>query len=382
MRVPQFLKRAKFKHDLRTLGKHHREIYGVSLDQQFREAWHLHQLNDIEVYEYVDNHFSAPDMRLEEKEKFVSYNQLCWIQRDLNPRAERGILNKWVLYHILTDAGLPRPRVYGLFDPVFGYTTEGDSFNSIDDLRRILDENNLTKFVIKPASGDKGTNVWVFSKRQGDLFTTLAGDKMSMEDLHHLMLEMFNTGMPHRRDGIILQERVQQHDVLQKINPNCTNTLRVITLINNAGEVEVMINQLKFGRGKSMVDNASKGAATSYVFDDGTISRVAVISRESLEMHECHPDTGAQAAGLKLPYYKEAIELAKEAQRRIPQLRSVGWDIAITNDGPMIIEGNTWYGWHPQPRGRKGMICPGLREILDKEIMPKYRGNSTPADRG
>jgi hypothetical protein len=365
----------KFKRDLRKLGSLHRETYGMKFADQFREAWHLHELNDLEAYEYVDYHLSSPDISLAVKETFASYNQLCWIQRELNPRAERGALNKWVLYHILTDAGLPTPRVYGLFDPVFGYTTEQKPFRSMDDLRRILDENNLSEFVIKPASGDKGYDVCVFSERRGDTFVTLAGDEMSLEQVFQLMLDTFNKGMPHRRYGIILQDRVHQHELLENVNPHCTNTLRVITLINNSAEIEVLINQLKFGRGKSMVDNTTQGAASSFINENAVLSKLTHVDRERMIRYEKHPDTNAPAAGLTLPFFKEALQLARDGQRCLPQLRSIGWDIAITNDGPTILEGNAWYGWHPQPRGRIGIITPSLREILDNDIMPKYRGN-------
>jgi hypothetical protein len=266
--------------------------------------------------------------------------------------------------------------VYGLFDPGFGYTPERQPFRSVDDLRRIIEQHNLSEFVIKPASGEKGADVAVIGGRCGDAFVTLVGDELNLEEIYQSMLGLFNEGMPHRRETVILQERIRQHDLLQSINPHCTNTLRVITLINNSAEIEVLANQLKFGRGKAMVDNTSQGGVSCRVQEDSTLGPLIQHSREEFVRFENHPDTGARAAGLKLPYFREAVDLAIAAQRRFPQLRSIGWDIAITNDGPVIIEGNTWYGWFPQLRGRKGMITRGLREILDSDIMPKYRGKS------
>ncbi len=374
MKTPQFFKKLKFKHDLRRLGEQHRKLYGVSFEEQFREAWHLHQLNDLEAYEYVDNHFSAPDLTLEEKERFASYNQLCWIQRELNPRGERGSLNKWVLFHVLSAARLPTPYIYGFFDPDFGYTPERHSFRTAADIGRILDQNNLTDFVIKPANGEKGFDVWVFSGRDGADYLTLAGERMSVEQIHALMLKLFDAGRPHRRDGVLLQQRIEQHDTLAAINPHCTNTLRVITLINSDFEIEVLASQLKFGRGRSMVDNTSQGAVSSFVGSDGAIGPLIYVDSEQMTRYDRHPDTGVQVVGTKLPFFNEAYQLAIEAQRCYPQLRTIGWDIAITNAGPVVIEGNVWYGWQPQVRGRRGFISPGLRKILDDEIMPKYRG--------
>lgn len=54
---------------------------------------------------------------------------------------------------------------------------------------------------------------------------------------------------------------------------------------------------------------------------------------------EAHPDTGFRFENFKIPYFKEACELVKNATKHIPN-GYIGWDVAITPLGPTIVEGN------------------------------------------
>jgi hypothetical protein len=55
---------------------------------------------------------------------------------------------------------------------------------------------------------------------------------------------------------------------------------------------------------------------------------------------ETHPVTGARIAGRRLPYWREAVALVTRIHESFPGLPIVGWDVAFTKDGPVIIEGN------------------------------------------
>ena len=79
-----------------------------------------------------------------------------------------------------------------------------------------------------------------------------------------------------------------------------------------------------------------------------------------------HPNTNILFKGYKVPYFNECKKMVKEATKYIPY-KLVGWDVAITPDGPLIIEGNG--------RGSMGSIDiaygglkkhPVFNEILEK----------------
>ena len=72
------------------------------------------------------------------------------------------------------------------------------------------------------------------------------------------------------------------------------------------------------------------GKVTSRVVDD--IANV----------YEEHPKTKIKFKNLKIPYVKESFEMALKAALEVPEVRYVGWDIAITKKGPVIVEGNEY----------------------------------------
>lgn len=356
----------KFRYDLFKDAAPTRATYGVSYGQQFSEAWHLFKLNQLEPYEYNDNHLSDPLLTMADKERFLSYNQACILNSQLNPLPSRGILQKFAFSQFMGTFEIATPRSFGLFDPDFGYTPSRESFRSVDDIRRVVNNNNLHEFVIKPAGGAKGSGITVITARQGDRFSSGDEHEYDFAGLHQLMLEGFNSGLPHHRESVLMQERIHQHPVLAAVNPNCTNTIRVMTFVNDAGEIEIIGRIIKFGRGKTMVDNVDKGAMMAAIDEKGTIGPLVKYSSSKLKSIDRHPDTDARIADLKLPYFDEAVTLVRAAQLRLPQLRSLGFDIAITPHGPVIIEGNAWWGILPQTITRRGFISPGMREVLNR----------------
>ena len=60
----------------------------------------------------------------------------------------------------------------------------------------------------------------------------------------------------------------------------------------------------------------------------------------SWEWHGRHPGTGAPIEGRILPLWPEALELVTRAHDLNGDRVAVGWDVAILEDGPCLIEGN------------------------------------------
>ena len=55
-----------------------------------------------------------------------------------------------------------------------------------------------------------------------------------------------------------------------------------------------------------------------------------------------HPETHVPLVGYEIPYVKEAVKMCLKASLVVPQVRYIGWDVAVTEKGPVIIEGNTF----------------------------------------
>ncbi|WP_378187991.1 sugar-transfer associated ATP-grasp domain-containing protein [Aquimarina sp. W85] len=137
------------------------------------------------------------------------------------------------------------------------------------------------------------------------------------------------------------QEVVIQHSEINKIYAHCINTIRFDTYIDKGNNIHILSAMMRFGQGGSFVDNASAGGF--YVpldmingeLKEKGCQRLKYGGKELLS----HPDTGVIFKGYKIPFFKEACDLVIQAVTKIPD-RIVGWDIAISKDGPVLIEGN------------------------------------------
>jgi hypothetical protein len=348
------------------LGRDDRQRFGVGYLSQLKEIYALRRLNGLEPHEYFQYRLSNPALTWEEKKAYLSYNQGCALHRELSPLQDRAITTKFLSERYFDWFGIPMPRTYGLFDPRFGRTAAGKSLRNFQEFREFIENLDADRFVLKPAASAKGSGITVIVGREGSIFISADGERYSLEQLFEKCLEGWKSTLSHTSYGLLIQEFIWQHELLHKINPHSLNTLRVITFINDRGEVEVLAAEVKFGVGSSMTDNVSCGGFAAPVDENGILRKAFPENNDSYQPIEKHPTTGLQIAGIKLPYFAEGVALAKRAQLHIPQNRTLAWDIAITDKGPVIIEANVFWGHTIQIAIGRGLITPGLREVLDR----------------
>ena len=141
---------------------------------------------------------------------------------------------------------------------------------------------------------------------------------------------------------VVLEHQLVQHPDMARLHPNSVNTMRIVT-DNVNGNVTIAYIIVKMGTGGSVCDNSGQGGILARVdVDTGRISTPA--TDDYFHVYDTHPDTGIPLVGYQLPMVPEAIAMAKEAAQVFPQVGHVGWDMAVTPDGPAIIEGNNFPG--------------------------------------
>ncbi len=95
--------------------------------------------------------------------------------------------------------------------------------------------------------------------------------------------------------------------------------------------------------GNRTVDNLHAGGIASGVdLDTGALSSASNLGMDAkIGWLDRHPDTRVTIVGRKLPLWQETKDLAVKAHRAFDDRVLVGWDIAITDDGPVVVEGNS-----------------------------------------
>jgi hypothetical protein len=142
-----------------------------------------------------------------------------------------------------------------------------------------------------------------------------------------------------RKKYDLAEEFVVQHPALMELSHSGLNTVRVFTQLYE-GSVDFLGARLRISV-NSPVDNMAAGNLAAPIdIETGIVNGPGVYSDIIKEDKTIHPLTGKAIAGFVIPNWNEVIELAKKAALLTPENRSVGWDIAITENGPELIEGN------------------------------------------
>jgi hypothetical protein len=139
----------------------------------------------------------------------------------------------------------------------------------------------------------------------------------------------------------LVEEVIVQNSKVSKLYPDAVNTLRLFTFLDDNGEVQILNSIFKIGN-KGFVDNFASGGMYTFLDDNGEVICPAIDKKDN--RYSIHPETKEQIIGFKVPNYEKAIELVKEASKLIPEIRYIGWDVAITEKGACLVEGNEFPG--------------------------------------
>ncbi len=164
----------------------------------------------------------------------------------------------------------------------------------------------------------------------------------------------------------LAEEAVIQHEELNKLCSTSVNTLRIVTL-NINGKAHFLYALLRVGSGNNHVDNISSGGMYTLIGENGVLNFPAFCDKTGL-YYDKHPVTGTRFCGFQVPMFEEAIDVCLKAAQVKPGLAYIGWDVAITPDGPVLIEGNILPGYdmaqnskfHPDGKG----LLPTVETIL------------------
>lgn len=214
----------------------------------------------------------------------------------------------------------------------------------------VFKESNLNTLFLKLFKGMGGKGAILIEKTKLEAYINQYGD------------EILNNCYIH-------QETVKQHPNVSTMHAGSVNTLRIESYLDRNNNSHILSAVMRFGIGRSITDNASSGGF--YVSVNLKTETLRGKGRQGVakggRLFTKHPDTNTIIDGFKIPYLKEALELAKNTVRYFPT-RLIGWDIAITENGPVIIEANSLPSLHLTDVAYGGYCNhPLIKDIL-KEI--------------
>ncbi len=206
---------------------------------------------------------------------------------------------------------------------------------------------NAGRVIVKPHDGAEGREVRIFndSTEAEGVFEKLKCDY---------------------RHGAVVEEVVEQDERTASLHPASLNTLRIATLRLDDGII-VLPPIMRVGTNEAVVDNGGSGGIFCQLDENGVIISTC---DEKGRRYEYHPTTHKKLIGFQVPDIAKAIELAKQLSAVCPEVRYVGWDIALSKDGFVMIEGNCVTGfvvWQSSGKGYRTKIDSILKRVKEEK---------------
>ena len=137
----------------------------------------------------------------------------------------------------------------------------------------------------------------------------------------------------------ILEEIVVQHPKMASLCATSVNTCRIATLLGDKQQ-GIVYAFLRIGNGKIMDNVDCGGMAARIDLESGKLLTVGADKQGNTFIK--HPITNTSITGFQIPFWEQAKAMCLEAAQVVPKMRYVAWDVAITENGPTFIEGNSF----------------------------------------
>lgn len=181
---------------------------------------------------------------------------------------------------------------------------------------------NGDRIVLKNSRGDSGEEVKIFH----------LGDNKSPVELRNFMIN---------NNYDLAEEFVTNHNAISLLNSSSLNTIRVVTITTN-NNVKFLFAGLRVGQQGAELDNISQGGTVAKL--DIKTGRIASSFHTLNDKHLSDMKPYFNKIGYQIPFWNELIRMLIDAANITPQIGIVAWDVAITQNGPIIIEGNESFG--------------------------------------
>lgn len=318
------------------------EAASVSKRTLFALLWEALKLrlghSRLGLSEYIDFQLYLDDLTFLEKKAFGGIRTQSILEKILIDDYSRFLsLDKITMYSLLAGYNFPIPHIRAAYRSV--RPSSFVSLRSVDELEQYLRAAKALPVYIKRSFGSYG--------RGNTLISGLEGDNVILGNGTLEPITKFCASLDDARTlGWLLQEPLVSHPAVRKLtNSAKISGLRMHTFFSPSGaEVTKVIFKINTGIRDS--DNFEHGASGNMLgaVDIGTGKVVRVIDGTGTRqvLNPAHPATGMNIIGFQIPYWSEILKLVKDAQAGFPGFICPGWDIALCQDGPKILEINAF----------------------------------------
>lgn len=316
----------RFYNDLKEISKvNHKPAWFMFLDTAVSVLLFGAGLQDYLNYKFYEKSFR-------ERRTYVTIGYMDKVYRTLAKLEYSPFISNKVSFH----------KNYGKYTKREYFSPE-DTFENFEKFLSRHDE-----FVMKPQIGLGGSNIVKVKTSE-------------IEDRQAFYQEI-------REKKACVEELIVQDETWGALSPNSVNTLRVMTGAVN-GRSWLLFAAARIGSGKTLADNFHQGGKGVLV--DLETGRLVGNGIDKKLNESPTSITGIPFDGFQIPYWEEIKKMVLEAALVNDKINIIGWDVAISKDGPLLIEGNRGPGWDLVQvllkKGTKYMLEDLMEEVKKAE---------------
>lgn len=295
-------------------------------------------LKEIRLWGVLD-----PTLSAKQRKRYVSKRHFMQFQARTSPKSHAALLeDKEVFYRYAAAIGMPIPSTVGFLSCHHSRSTaQVTPEQHHAALEHAITAQEGRALLLKPTNGVYGQGLRSFQVQDGQLHEH--GEPVTLSALMQSLPE---------RSRHVLQERLRNHPTLQALTGVSTlQTLRVVTGLPPypCARATVLSAAWRSVVEDTLADNFDYGRSGNLRArvdcETGQILQVVRAARTGFGLEDVrhHPNTDAELVGQTLPDWPQVIELLSTFAPLFYPIRLVGWDVALTDKGPRVLEGNFWF---------------------------------------
>lgn len=310
----------------------------------------------LPFHEYVQyGVYDTARLSPEDQSRFIT-NSLHWpiTRRCCDMTWQATTEDKWLCSHILSRSAIRVPQTLAVIDKSDRLYPETHKISTAEDLRAFLTAQDSL-----PLFGKENRGICSFGA-----FLAEDADGETMQLKHQGRLDYETCMAEFIGDTPYLLQRLERNHPFFERYTDSLATIRVCVMITEAG-IKFPFAVLKLPSRDNVADSFWRpgNLACNLAVDSGEI--VTARGKDALGTtdHEVHPETGVPLTGERLPHWEKVLDMARACAPIFRPVRYQSMDIAIAQDGPVLIEINTGGGFDlPQLASGQGFLTD---EVLD-----------------
>jgi len=340
--------------EVRSRGPFVRSAYGIGMLEQLKGCLAVTAAFRAGPGGYYDYRLFLRE-RWAQRNDFVYDDEmwvlLAWLNSKLGPEEVKDLRDKCRFEARASKAALPVIPILAAFDQ--GAAVRACSPGELPRSDLFSKNANL--------GGGQGTRAWEWCPDGS--YSAEDGSRLTVAELYQ-SLRAQSLQYP-----VILQPRIANHRALLAISGKGLSTLRITTVRDMLGRISVPpLACMRMAAGRLVADNYSGGGLIAGVgLEDGRLG--SAVSKSRPDGVDFHPDSGASIRGFGVPQWPEAKRLAIAAHEEFKSLPSIGWDIAITESGPVLVEGNSEWASTVQIPLNLPLGATAVPDLLAEHVM-------------